>query len=296
MNDYIYYSGCSVKTNARHYEESILPVFEKLGVHLEEMDDWNCCGATATPSVDSAEAAALNGRNLAIAEKAGKDILAPCAACYLALKKANDFLTSAEPEAGRILAELKKVGLNYTGSIKVKHPVEILNREIGLERIREEVRRPLEGLRIAVYYGCQVVRPFSDFDDPDYPESMDDLMRAIGAEPVEYNAKTRCCGGALTANLDDLGANLNHILLKEAEKKKADAIVTLCPLCLFNLEIAQDQVRKKYKTEYGIPILFFSQLMGWAFGFSKEEMGFSRSLVPIRPFLDKIEEGGTHVA
>ncbi|MFO7865454.1 MAG: CoB--CoM heterodisulfide reductase iron-sulfur subunit B family protein [Candidatus Aminicenantes bacterium] len=296
MNDYIYYSGCSVKTNARHYEESILPVFEKLGVHLEEMDDWNCCGATATPSVDSAKAVALNGRNLAIAEKAGKDILAPCAACYLALKKANDFLASAEPEADRILAELKKVDLNYTGSIKVKHPVEILNREIGLERIREEVRRPLGGLRIAGYYGCQVVRPFSDFDDPDYPESMDDLMRTIGAEPVEYNAKTRCCGGALTANLDDLGANLNHILLKEAEKKKADAIVTLCPLCLFNLEIAQDQVRKKYKTEYGIPILFFSQLMGWAFGFSKEEMGFSRSLVPIRPFLDKIEEGGTHVA
>jgi heterodisulfide reductase subunit B len=295
MNDYIYYPGCSVKSNARHYEESILPVFEKLGMRLDEMDDWNCCGATATLSVDSAKAAALNGRNLAIAEKAGKDVVAPCAACYLALKKANDFLLSSEPEADKILEELKKLDLTYRGTIKVKHPVEILNSEIGLDRIRDEVQRPLDGLRVAVYYGCQVVRPFSDFDDPDYPESMDNLMRAIGAEPVEYNAKTRCCGGALTANLDDLGAKLNYVLLKEAEKKKADAIVTLCPLCLFNLEIAQDQVIKKYGRKYRMPILFFSQLMGYSFGFSKEEMGFSRSLIPIRSFLTKIEEGGTHV-
>jgi len=259
------------------------------------MEDWNCCGATATLSVDSEKAAALNGRNLAIAEKAGKDIAAPCAACYLSLKKANDFLVSSDPEASRILDELKKLDLTYKGTVKVKHPVEILNREIGLERIRNEVQRPLNGLRVAVYYGCQVVRPFADFDDPDYPESMDNLMRAIGAEPVEYNAKTRCCGGALTANLDDLGAKLNHVLLKEAEKKNADAIVTLCPLCLFNLEIAQDQVRKKYGEKYHTPILFFSQLMGYSFGFSKEEMGFSRSLIPIRSFLNKIEEGGTHV-
>lgn len=295
MNDYIYYPGCSVKTNARHYEESILPVFEKLGMRLEEMDDWNCCGATATLSVDSAKAAALNGRNLAIAEKAGKDVVAPCAACYLALKKANDFLLSSEPEADKILEELKNLDLTYKGTVKVKHPVEILNSEIGLDRIRNEVQRTLDGLRVAVYYGCQVVRPFSDFDDPDYPESMDNLMRAIGAETVEYNAKTRCCGGALTANLDDLGAKLNYVLLKEAEKKKADAIVTLCPLCLFNLEIAQDQVIKKYGQKYRMPILFFSQLMGYSFGFSKEEMGFSRSLIPLRSFLTKIEEGGTHV-
>ena len=295
MNDYIYYPGCSVKSNARHYEESILPVFEKLGMRLDEMDDWNCCGATATLSVDSAKAVALNGRNLAIAEKAGKDVVAPCAACYLALKKANDFLLSSRPEADKILEELKKLDLTYKGTVKVKHPVEILNSEIGLDRIRNEVQRPLDGLRVAVYYGCQVVRPFSDFDDPDYPESMDNLMRAIGAEPVEYNAKTRCCGGALTANLDDLGAKLNYVLLKEAEKKKADAIVTLCPLCLFNLEIAQDQVIKKYGQKYRMPILFFSQLMGYSFGFSKEEMGFSRSLIPIRSFLTKIEEGGTHV-
>lgn len=296
MHDYIYYPGCSVKTNARHYEESILPVFEKLGIHLEEMDDWNCCGATATLSIDSEKAAALNGRILAIAEKTGKNIMAPCAACYLSLKKANDFLVSSEPEALRILDEMKIMDLAYKGTVKVKHPVEILNREIGLDRIRNEVQRPLDGLRVAVYYGCQVVRPFADFDDPDYPESMDCLMRAIGAEPVEYNAKTRCCGGALTANLDDLGAKLNYILLKEAEKKKADAIVTLCPLCLFNLEAAQAQVRKKYGENYRMPILFFSQLMGFSFGFSKEEMGFSRSLIPIRSFLTKIEEGGTHVA
>jgi len=292
MSEYTYYSGCSMKTSGRHYDESIRPVFKELGMELNEMDDWNCCGATATMSVDDVKAAAINGRNLAIAEKEGKDIIAPCAACYLSLKKAKNLLDENSETAAMVLEKMKGVGLEYTGSVDVKHPIEVLVNEIGLDTVRAKVQRPLSGFKVACYYGCQVVRPFTEFDDPDYPVSMDNLMRALGAEPVEYSAKTRCCGGALAANLDEVGAKLNHILIKEALRKGADAIVTLCPLCLFNLEIMQAKISKIYKEDSSIPILFFSQLMGLAFGMAKEDLGFSRSLVPLGPMWKSLENGG----
>lgn len=292
MNEYTYYSGCSMKTSGRHYGESILPVFKELGMELKEMDDWNCCGATATMSVDDTKAAAINGRNLAIAEKEGKDILAPCAACYLSLKKARNLLNEDTELAAHVLKQMKGVGLEYGGSVDVKHPIEVLVKEIGLDAIRAKVQRPLTGLKVACYYGCQVVRPFTDFDDPDYPVSMDNLMEALGAEPVDYAAKTRCCGGALAANLNEVGAKLNHILIKEALRKGADAIVTLCPLCLFNLEIMQAKIAKIYKQKTTMPVLFFSQLMGLAFGMAKEDLGFSRSLIPLRALWKSLENGG----
>ncbi len=295
MKEYIYYPGCSVKTNAKHYEESILPVFRILGLDLEELPDWNCCGATASMSVDDEKAAAINGRILAIAEKAEKDIIAPCAACYLSLKKANQYLTDHSESSEKILAELKKLDLEYKGTIKVKHPVEVLLNEIGADAIKEKVQQELKGIKVASYYGCQVVRPFEDFDDMDYPQSMDTLLESIGVKTVDFTAKTKCCGGALTANLEELGSRLNYIILKEAKKKGADAVVTLCPLCLFNLEITQQKISKIYDEDFKMPILFFSQLMGLAFGLPKEDLGFSRSLIPIKQIWDKIEIGGTNV-
>jgi len=280
MKEYIYYPGCSAKTNAKHYEESILPVFKILGVELEELPDWNCCGATASMSVDDEKSAAINGRNLSIAEKAGKDIIAPCAACYLSLKKANNFLKEGSKASEKILSKLEKLGLEYKGTIKVKHPIEVLVNEIGINLIKEKIQYELRGLKVASYYGWQ---------------SMDILLQALGVETVDFTAKTKCCGGALSANLEELGARLNYIIIKEAKKKGADAIVTLCPLCLFNLEIMQSKIKKIYKEDFKMPILFFSQLMGLAFGLSREEMGFSRSLIQTKQIWDKIEIGGINV-
>ena len=294
MNEYIYYPGCSAKSNAKHYEESILPVFKEIGIKLDEMEDWNCCGATASLSVDKTKAAAINGRILSIAEKAGKDIVAPCAACYLTLKKSNQFFMSETEEAKKILKDLESAGCEYKGTVKVNHPLGLFTDEIGLEEIKKKVKRKLTGLRVACYYGCQVVRPYTDFDDPDYPVRLDNLMKAIGAEPVDYSAKTRCCGGSLTANIEEAGLRLNYILLKEAKRKGADVIVTICPLCLFNLEITQNKIVKKYKNDVKIPILFFSQLMGLAFSIPKEDLGFSRSLIPLKPMWEKLGNGGTN--
>jgi len=291
MNGYIYYPGCSLKGNSRHYEESILPLFKEVGLPLEEMDDWNCCGATAYFSVDDTMAAAICGRNLSIAEKTGKDIIAPCAGCYLTLKKSNKFLNSRQPRAAKILKGLKNAGCEYQGTIDVKHPLEVLFKDIGPRAIKSMVRNSLSGLKVACYYGCQLVRPYTDFDDPDYPTSLDILMEAAGAKAVDFAAKTRCCGGSLSGTIEEVGLRLNYILLKEAKRKGADLVVTICPLCQFNLEITQTKIVKRFGEDIRMPILYFSQLLGLALGVPREDLGFKRSIVPLRSLWEKLGQG-----
>jgi heterodisulfide reductase subunit B len=292
MSEYLYYPGCSMKGNAKHYEESILPVFKEMGMKLEEMEDWNCCGATAYFSVDDTMAAAICGRNLSIAERSGKNIMAPCAGCYLTLRKSNQFLRSERKKAKKILNDLKNTGCEYAGKVDVKHPLEILIKDIGTERIKSKVRRKLAGLKVACYYGCQLVRPYTDFDDPDYPMALDRIMEAIGATPVDFSSKTHCCGGSLTGTIEEVGMRLNYILLKEAKKKGADVLATVCPLCQFNLEILQSKIVHKYKEDIKMPVLYFSQLMGLALGIPKEDLGFSRSIISLKPMWEKLQNGG----
>jgi heterodisulfide reductase subunit B len=292
MSGYAYYPGCSLKAGSKHYEESLLPVFKEIGMELKEIEDWNCCGATAYFSVDDTMAAAICGRNLSLAERSDKNIMAPCAGCFLTLKKSNAFLTSGGAKAKKIRNDLKKVGCEYQGKVEVKHPLEVLVKEIGLKKIMEKVTNPLSGLKVASYIGCQLVRPYTDFDDPDYPVTLDNLMEALGAEPVDYSAKTRCCGGSLTGTIEEVGVRLNYILLKEAKKKGADVVVTVCPLCQFNLEVMQSKIEKKYKDIVKMPILYFTQLMGLALGIAKEDLGFSRSIIPLKAMWEKLENGG----
>jgi heterodisulfide reductase subunit B len=292
MREYIYYPGCSLKAGGKHYEESLLPVFKEIGMPLEEMDDWNCCGATAYFSVDEFMAAAICGRNLSIAEKTGKNVLAPCAGCFLTMKKSNTFLKSGHEKAKKIMNDLKNVDAEYKGSIDVVHPLEVLAKDIGLDKIRELVRTPLKGLKVACYYGCQLVRPYTDLDDPDYPTMLDDLMAAIGAEPVDFSARTRCCGGSLGGTIEKVGVDLNYVILKEAHKKGADVMVTICPLCQFNLELPQDKIVAKYKDDVRMPILYFTQLMGLALDISKEDLGFNRSVISLDKMWAKLSNGG----
>jgi heterodisulfide reductase subunit B len=244
--------------------------------------------------VDEFMAAAICGRNLSLAEQVKKNILAPCAGCFLTMKKSNNFLTSGHDKANKILDDLKNNGCEYKGTVDVIHPLEVLVKDIGLDKIREAVKTKLTGLKVACYYGCQVVRPYTDLDDPDYPVLMDQLMEAIGAEPVEYSAKTRCCGGSLGGTIGEVGTGLNYILLKEAKRKGADVIVTLCPLCQFNLELLQDKIVKKYNEDVRMPILYFTQLMGLAMGIPKEDLGFNRSVISLDQMWAKLRNGGSN--
>jgi heterodisulfide reductase subunit B len=292
MSGYAYYPGCSLRSNARHYDRSILAVLAAVGLPLEELDDWNCCGATAYFSVDDTLAAAVSGRNLSLAEKSGKDIIAPCAGCFLTLKKSNAFLTSGQATAAKILGGLKDAGCEYKGTVKVRHPLDLLMTEVGPQTLRAKVRRPLAGLKVACYYGCQLVRPYTDLDDPDYPTMQDVLLEAVGATAVDYAAKTRCCGGSLTGTIEDVGLRLNYILLKEAKRKEADCVVTICPLCQFNLEVTQSKAIRRYGDDVAMPVFYFSQLLGLALDLPAAELGFSRSIIPLRSFWAKVGNGG----
>lgn len=280
---YSYFPGCSLKGLGRAYEESLLPVMRHLGVELVELDDWNCCGATAYMSVDEAKAGVLAARNLAIAEKTGpRDLLTPCSACYLVLNKTKHNITDFPEIRDSIQRALRSASLGYTGSTKVRHPLDILVHDVGLDVIKEKVVRPLKGLKVAPYYGCQVVRPYSTFDDAWNPTTMDRLLATIGAEVVPYPLKTKCCGGSLTGTVPEAGLRMSYILLKEAVRRGADVIATICPLCQFNMDAYHDQIDRRWGPTR-IATVYFTQLMGLAFGFSEKELGLQRNFIPMKP-------------
>jgi heterodisulfide reductase subunit B len=280
---YSYFPGCSLKGLGRAYEESLLPVMRHLGVELVELDDWNCCGATAYMSVDEQKACVLAARNLAIAEKAGAhDLVTPCSACYLVLNKTKHYLADSPEIHETVQRALRSANLTYSGNTPVRHPLDVLVKDVGLDVVKEKVVRPLKGLKVAPYYGCQVVRPYSTFDDAWNPTTMDRLLTTLGAEVLHFPLKTKCCGGSLTGTVPEAGLRLSYILLKEAVRRGADVIATICPLCQFNLDAYHDQIVRRWGS-VRIPTVYFTQLMGLAFGFSPKELGLNRNFVPMKP-------------
>jgi heterodisulfide reductase subunit B len=285
MRTYLYYPGCSLKGTGRAYEDSLLAVFGALGVELKELDDWNCCGATAYMAVEELSAFALAGRNLALAEQDSGELLAPCSACYLVLNKAQRYIAEYPETRQKVEQALKVVGLTYRGTTKIRHPLDVLVNDIGLKTISGKITQPLRGLKVVPYYGCQIVRPYATFDSQTHPVALDQLLKAAGAEVVNYPLKTRCCGGSQTGTLPEVGLRLVYILMREAHKRGGDVVATVCPLCQFNLEGYQDQLGGKYGDFVSMPVLYFTQLLGLALGLSAKQLGMQRSLVPAEPIL-----------
>jgi heterodisulfide reductase subunit B len=284
MKKHLYFPGCSLKGSGRAYEESFLAVSRALGLEMRELEDWNCCGATAYMSVDETKSYALAGRNLAIAEREDLDVVAPCSACYLVLNKTQHALQDHPELRAKVVKALKAGGLDYKGTVKVRHPLDVMINDVGLDKISKLIKNPLKGLKLASYYGCQIVRPYATFDDQHDPVTMDKLMIAAGAECVPWPLKTRCCGGSLTGTVPDAGLRLAYILIKEAQKRGAGAIVTLCPLCQFNLDGYQDQMAGKYE-KVKMPVLYFTQVLGLALGLSESELGIKRGIISAKAAL-----------
>jgi heterodisulfide reductase subunit B len=264
-------------------------VFARLDIKLTELEDWSCCGATAFMSTDEAQALALAGRNLALADQeGGADLLTPCAACYLVLNKTQKRLTDSVTARGQITGALEKVDLHYSGKTKVRHPLDVLVNDLGLDAIKAKVKTPLTDLKVAPYYGCQIVRPYALFDSQHDPKTMDRIIEALGAKAVDYPFKTRCCGGSQTGTLPEVGLHLVYMLLKEAKDRGADVISVVCPLCQFNLDGYQDKVKKVYGLD-PIPVVYITQLMGWAFGIESRKLGMQRTIVSMRPVMKRSE-------
>jgi heterodisulfide reductase subunit B2 len=276
---YSYFPGCSLKGLGRAYEESLLPVMKHLGVELQELDDWNCCGATAYMAVDEAKACVLAARNLALAEKSGnQQLLAPCAACYMVMNKTKHYMHDFPAMKQTIDRSLGVIGLRYSQDIPVRHPLDVLINDVGLDAIKQKVRKPLKGLKIAPYYGCQIVRPYSTFDDQYNPTTMDRLLEALGATVVRYPLKTKCCGGSLTGTVPEAGIRMVYFLLDEARRRGANCLATVCPLCQFNLDAYHVQISGQFGPVQ-LPTVYFTQLMGLAFGLPENELGLNRAAI-----------------
>ncbi|MCP3994732.1 MAG: disulfide reductase, partial [bacterium] len=230
---YTYYPGCSLHATGIAYDKSMRAIFTKLGSQLVELEDWNCCGATAYMSVQETVAFAVSARNLALAEKTGDDVVAPCSACYYALKHTREGMAEDPDLRAQVDEALAAGGLEAKLTVSVRHPLEVLLTDIGIDRLVDAQTHSLEEFRPACYYGCQIVRPFAAVaeDDPELPMSMENLFEALGARPVDYPPKVRCCGGMLVATMPEVATDLSMDLVDWAVANEANCIVTVCPLC-----------------------------------------------------------------
>jgi heterodisulfide reductase subunit B len=278
--EYTYYPGCSLEASAKGYDESFRFVFTALGQKLVYLEDWNCCGATYYMATKETISLVISARNLALAEKYGHDIVAPCSSCYTILYKTNHILKNNPIMKAKVDQALRKDNLEYNLSLKVRHPLEVLVNDLGIGTIASHCQIPLNGVKIAPYYGCQIVRPDRGLDNKENPQMMDSLFEALGAENVYFPMKVRCCGGMLMTTYPDVGLELNKEILECAYENGADLIATTCPLCHINIEAYQEKINKRYKTNFHIPVLFFTQVLGLALGGTPQQLGLNRSLIP----------------
>lgn len=294
MSEYIFYPGCSMESSAKAYYESVMAVCKTLDVKLNEIDDWNCCGATEYLSLERMPAYALIARNLALAEKQANGanaIVAPCSACYLNLSKADHYMQEDKAFGKNINEALAAGGLHYTaGKLAVRHLLDVVLNDIGLDLVKAKVTKPLAGLRVVPYVGCMLPRPdyANHYSDTEHPTELADLLAALGAEVINFPLSTACCGGHMTQIGPDTAFELIRRLIAAADEARADVIVTLCPMCQMNLDAFQGQMNGYFKTSYHMPILFFTQLMGIAFGKEPKELGFGSEFVSARDAMSRI--------
>lgn len=285
---YFYYPGCSLEGTAIDYDVSTRAVLSALGAELIEVEDWTCCGASAGEVMSPLLSLALAARNLALAERTGvaADMIAPCSACYLNLRKASERIDRDESLAAKVNAVLGEEKLRCTGDMKVRHLLDVLAKDIDIEAIRARIKHDLGGLRIAPYYGCQALRPFKDFDDPERPVSMEPLIQALGAVVHPWDAGARCCGAGLMTTKQPLAVELCGEILLAA--RGADCVATVCPMCQMNLEYYQKKISKRIGADLNIPIVTLPQLMGLALALPEEDLMLARNYSVGHAFVEKV--------
>ncbi len=276
---YAYYPGCSSESSARDQHSSSMAVAKALGIEFVEIEGWTCCGATPGHQTDRVLAASLPAANLVLAQDMGLDIVVNCAACYSRLKMAN-YEVLNQPDMREKVGDA--LGSDYDGSVKVRHLVEILLEDYGLENLKTRLSHSLDGIKIASYYGCLLVRPHevTNFDDPENPTSMDNLISAMGAESLDWPSKTDCCGNSLSLTTkSDLVVSLSDSIIGMAQAAGADCIAVACPLCQVNLDLRQIDIKKQTGRQYNMPILYITQLIGLCLGLSTEALGLNKLVI-----------------
>ena len=281
---YAYFPGCSQGSTAEEYQRSLLAVARALdSMDLIEIPDWNCCGATPAAAIVSPTLpTSLAARNLSIAREMGMDeIVAPCAACYKNLRKASHDLNQNLELRARTRGTLGNRQLGRAP--EVRHPLDVVVNDVGIDNI--PVVKPLQGLKVACYYGCLLTRPAGGFDDVEYPTSMERLMEALGAEALNWPYKTKCCGGGIYMFHENVSFSMSADVLAHAKAVGANVVAVGCPFCQLLLDLYQDKLAAIRKTTFDLPIIFFTQLMGLAMGLDRADLGLEKLIVSPFPLL-----------
>jgi heterodisulfide reductase subunit B len=275
---------------AHSYHLSAIETCRALDVELKELEDWNCCGATAYFHVDELLAYTLCARNIAMAEQQKLPLVAPCSGCYKNMYFTRDHLKHDPDLTEHINDALAEDNLKFSGDSPVHHLIEVFVNDVGLPAVKAKVTNPLKGLRVAPYYGCQIMRPRKAKEDIEQPRFFEDLVAACGAEPVNYRLRLTCCSGALIITNREAALSLVRNLLENAVQSGAAVIATACPLCQVNLECYQKQVNREFGTNLNLPVMYFTQLMGLALGLPPKRLGIGSELVAVMPAIKEAQK------
>lgn len=288
-----YFPGCTLNTTGKGFDNAVRASMAAVGLELAELPEWNCCGATFPLIVDNVLELAAPAHVLVAARDAGNGhlVTTACTTCYNVLRRTNHFIRQHPDERERIEAFIEA---EYVGEVEVKDILHLLRDQVGFDAVREKVQRPLASLKVACYYGCMVLRPPAEvaYDDPDHPTSLDDLMAALGATPVDFPHKNECCGAYLAVKSPDVTREMVYTILKSAQAAGAEAVATNCPLCQFNLDKQQAEMQKLHVGYRSIPVFYFSQLMGLALGLDSREYGWEQHYISPKAVLDRFVEVG----
>lgn len=286
---YAFYLGCTAPVRTLNYELAVRNTAARLGIELVDINDFGCCGFPVK-SVDHETALLMSVRNLSLAEEQGLDVCAICSSCTGTLAEANRTVQVDEELRHKVNTDLvATTGRQYNGTLKVRHFARILYEQVGLERIRESVTTDLSDLRLAAHYGCHYLKPteaHEEFDDPENPQSLDLLIKSIGAESIHYEGREQCCGGGILGADEKTALALPHLKLERAVAAGADALVVVCPFCDIMYEFQQRRIEKIYESRYKLPVLFYPQLLGLAMGLSAEEVGLRLNRVKSRKLIE----------
>ncbi len=282
-----YYPGCTLKNHAKNFEDSTICSLNSIGVEVEELSRWNCCGTVFSLTTDDLIHHIAPIRNLIRVKEANYNkVMTVCAMCFNTLKRANERIKS-DPESMDILNNfMDREEVQYEGDVQVFHLLEFLKDEIGFENLAKKVVKPLKKLKIASYYGCLLVRPKEiGFDDMENPTILDDLMEILGADSVDFPFKTECCGAYQTVDKPEIIADRTNRILTSAKDRGAQMVVVSCPLCAFNLDQRQKQTVEKYPEFKHIPVLYFTQALAIALGCPEETLRFDLNFIDPKPIL-----------
>jgi len=279
---YPYFPGCTLKAKARGFETSAVASAGALGVHLDEMENWQCCGATFPLQADNSFPLVSPARTLASARKMGERLVTLCSACYNVLKRTNHVLRTDVGRRDKVNAFIEE---DYAGDLEVMHFLEVLRDDVGFDALARSVKTSLGGLAVAPYYGCLLLRPNDElgFDDPEAPHILEDFLSALGCQVVDHPYKIECCGSYVALEPGDLASGPSRMVVESARSRGAQAIVTSCPLCQYNLDVAQQGAHGREQA--GVPVIYFTQLLAIALGLPEDVLGFEGHVISPGPLL-----------